>query len=88
MEATFWMANYLLREPFVEFFLGVEHEALALCTFLALGHQGRHLVSLEQTGHFTVGKQCVHSLQETRVENVRLVHYEADLLALVFKTIV
>ena len=40
------------------------------------------LVALKETGNFSVGKQRVHPLKEARVEDVRLIHDEADLLAL------
>jgi hypothetical protein len=40
------------------------------------------LVTLEQTRDFGVGQQGVHALQETRVQDIGLVHDEADLLAL------
>jgi len=70
--------TYLLCKPLVQFLLRVEHQTFSLGTFLALRHQRRHLITLKQTGYFTVGKQRVHPLQETGVEHVRLVHDETD----------
>ena len=69
-------------KPFVELFGGIEHESLTLGSFLALGHQRRVLVAFEQTGHFAVGQQSVHPLQESRFHDVGFVQHEADLLVL------
>ena len=40
------------------------------------------LISFEETGYFGICKERVHPFQETGVENVGLVHDEADLFAL------
>lgn len=61
------IAHDLLREPLVQLVAGIQHESLALGSFLALGHQSGVLVSFEQTGHFSVGQQRVHAFQEARV---------------------
>lgn len=33
-------------------------------------------------GYLSVGQQCVHSLKETRIQHVGLIHYEGNLLVL------
>jgi hypothetical protein len=72
----------LLSEPLVQLLVGVEHETVALRSFLASGHERRVFVTFEQTRNFGVGQKGVHALEETRVENIGLVHDETDLLAL------
>lgn len=76
----------LLREPAIELLVRVEHETITLRTLFACCHERSVLVSLEQPRNLGVGKQSVHPLQETRVENVGLVHDETDLLALAPRT--
>ena len=76
------IVDHLTGEPLVELLLRVEHQPVALCALLALRHQRRQLVTLEQTRHLAIRQQRVESLQERRVQHVRLVHDEADLLAL------
>jgi hypothetical protein len=71
----------LLGEPPVELLVRVEHQSVTLRTLLAGRHERRVFVALEQTGHFGVREERVHTLEETRVEDVRFVHDEADLLA-------
>ena len=78
-------ADYLLCEPLVEFLLRVQHGALTLSTLLALCHQCCQLVTLKQAGYFTIGQQCIHTLQEARVQHVGLVHDEADLFTLLMR---
>ena len=39
------------------------------------------LVTFEQTGDFCVSKEGVHPFEESRIEHVRFVHDEANLLA-------
>ena len=41
--------THLLSEPFVELFIRVKHESISLGALLALGHQGRELITLKQT---------------------------------------
>jgi len=55
----------LLSEPTVEFLVRVKHKAVSLGTFFASGHESGILVSFEETRNFSVGKECVHSFQET-----------------------
>ena len=38
---------HLLSEPLVEFFIRVKHQPISLGALLALGHQGRELISLK-----------------------------------------
>jgi len=76
------ISHDLTGEPLVELLVGVEHQAFPLGPFLALGHQGGVLVALEQPRHLPVGEQRVHPLQEARVQDVRLVQDEGDLLVL------
>eukprot|EP00160_Parvularia_atlantis_P015941 Unigene4815_Nuclearia_a/m.14725 Unigene4815_Nuclearia_a/g.14725 ORF Unigene4815_Nuclearia_a/g.14725 Unigene4815_Nuclearia_a/m.14725 type:complete len:362 (+) Unigene4815_Nuclearia_a:2868-3953(+) len=75
------VAHHLRREPLVQLVGRVEHEALALRALLALRHQRAVLVAIKQPGHFAVGQQRVHALEETRVEDVAFVQDERDLLA-------
>jgi hypothetical protein len=72
----------LTGEPSVEFLVGVKHETLSLRAFLASGDERRVLVSFEESGNLGVGEKGVHPLEEAGVEDVGLVHDEADLLAL------
>jgi hypothetical protein len=72
----------LLSEPTVKFLVRVEHKAISLGTFFTGSHESGVLVTLEKTWNFSVGKKSVHSFQETRIENVRFVHDEADLFTL------
>jgi hypothetical protein len=74
--------HHLMREPLVQLLVGVQHEALALRTLLALRHKGGVLVALEEARHLAVGEQRVHPLQEARVHHVRLVQDKTDLLVL------
>ena len=50
--------------------------------FRSSSHESGILVSFEETRNFSVGEESVHSFQETRIEDVRFVHYEADLFTL------
>lgn len=45
------VADDLAGEPLVELLVRVQHQALLLGPLLALGHQGRVLVSLKEAGH-------------------------------------
>ncbi|GJC94168.1 hypothetical protein ColKHC_02994 [Colletotrichum higginsianum] len=90
-ETAFWrvhrehdvqVLDNLLSEPFVEFLGRVQVQVLSLGTLLASRHERGELVSLEKTRNLGVGEQSVHPLEETRVENIGLVHDEADLLSL------
>ena len=60
----------------------VEHKTVSLGTFFASGHESGVLVSFEETRNFSVGEESVHSFQETRIEDVRFIHYEADFFTL------
>ncbi len=71
-----------MGEPLVELLGRVEHEALALGALLALRHERRVLVALEEAGHLAVGQQRVHALEEAALQHVRLVEHEAQLLVL------
>jgi hypothetical protein len=75
------VASDLRCEPSVEFLGRVEHESISLSPFLARRHQCRMLVSFEESWNFGVRKESVHSFEESRVENVRFVHDEGDLLS-------
>ncbi|KAH6607744.1 hypothetical protein Trco_004057 [Trichoderma cornu-damae] len=72
----------LLGEPLVQLLRRVEVQVLPLGAFLAGRHEGDVVVALEEARHLGVGEQRVHALQETGVQDVGLVHDEADLLAL------
>ena len=72
----------LLSEPTIEFLVRVEHKTISLGTFFASSHESGILVSFEETRNFSVGEESVHSFQETRIEDIRFVHYEADLFTL------
>ena len=72
----------LAGEPFVQLLARVQHESVALGAFLDLSHEGGVLVALEETGDLSVGEKRVDALEEARVEDVALVHDEADLLSL------
>ena len=75
------VAHYLVGEPFIKFVIRVKHKTVSLGALLALSHQSRVLVAFKQTGYFAVRQQRVHALEESRVENVRLVQDEHDFLA-------
>ena len=72
----------LLGEPTVKFLVRVEHKAISLRPFFASGHESGVLVALEETRNFSIGEESVHSLQETRIEDVRFIHDETYLFSL------
>src|SRR5688572_20051634 len=55
----------LLCEPLVKFLWRVQVQVLTLRSLLACSHERSIIVALEQTGNLGIGKQCVHSLQES-----------------------
>ena len=72
--------HHLVGEPFVQLLVGVQHEALPLGALLALCHQCCVLITLKQTGNFTIGKQSVHSLKEPGIHDIALIEDEAYFL--------
>ena len=68
-------------EPFVQFIVRVQHQALPLRSFFAQSEQSGVLVPFEETRHFAIGQQRVHSLEKAAVHHVGLVEEEDDLLA-------
>jgi hypothetical protein len=53
-----------------------------LGSFLTSGHKRSKLVAFEKSRNLTVGEERIHTFQEARVEDIGLIHNEADLLTL------
>ena len=53
------LVGYLVSEPLVELFRGIQHQAFLLGAFLALGHQGRELIAFKQARNLQGGGNII-----------------------------
>ena len=72
----------LPSKPLIQLLSRVEMQALALRTLLARRHKSRIIIALKQARNFRISKKRVHPLQEARIQHIRLIHDEANLLSL------